>query len=305
MPPRSASAPTATTSGAEPDARALSSWARRLSGLAVVRDLPWRRSRDPWAILVSEVMLQQTQVSRVIPAWEALVEELPDPAACASAGQAEVVRRWAGLGYNRRARNLHAAAVAIVEDHDGAVPRSLDALMGLPGVGAYTARAVKAFAFEDDVAVVDTNVARVLVRAVAGRRLGAAALQRTADRLVPDGDAWRHNQAMLDHGALVCTARQPSCQSCALRRSCAFRKAGSTAGDPAAKDPGRRQPRFEGSARQARGRIVELLRRGALSAGDLAALSEQLGEERSSAAVDALVAEGMAKRTALGLELAG
>ena len=137
-----------------------------------MRDLPWRRTRDPWAVLVSEVMLQQTQVVRVIPIWEAFMARFPTVTACGRASQADVVRAWAGLGYNRRAMNLHRAAVLM----NGTVPRDLDALLALPGIGPYTARAVLAFAFEEDVAVVDTNIARVLSasrRPPAGRAGGA------------------------------------------------------------------------------------------------------------------------------------
>ncbi len=177
-----------------------------------MRDLPWRRTRDPWAVLVSEVMLQQTQVPRVIPIWEAFMAEFPTVAACAEASQADVVRAWAGLGYNRRAVNLHRAAVLM----DGMVPRDLDALLRLPGIGPYTARAVLAFAWEEDVAVVDTNIARVLSRR-AGRRLTPREAQAMADALVPPGRAWEWNQRLMDLGALVCTARAPACERCWLR----------------------------------------------------------------------------------------
>ena len=266
--------------------------------LEVVRDLPWRRTRDPWAILVAEVMLQQTQVSRAQHAWSSLLADLPNPAAAAAAGQADIVRRWEGLGYNRRAVGLYRAAVAMVEHHDGAVPASLPELLALPGVGPYTARAVLAFAFEQDVAVVDVNVARVISRAVAGRPLSTAILQRTADGLVGEGDGWRHNQALLDHGALVCTARTPSCEGCTLRRSCAWRRGGSTAPDPAATTAGtsRPQSRFEGSQRQARGAVLTLVRGGPADAAAIEALRRRHGEARIDAAIDALGAEGIVGR---------
>ena len=148
-----------------------------------MRDLPWRRTRDPWAVLVSEVMLQQTQVPRVIPIWAAFMAEFPTVAACAEASQADVVRAWAGLGYNRRAVNLHRAAVLM----DGMVPRDLDALLRLPGIGPYTARVRSSLSrAEEDVAVVDTNIARVLSRR-AGRRLTPREAQARADALVPPG----------------------------------------------------------------------------------------------------------------------
>ncbi|HEX3620953.1 MAG TPA: A/G-specific adenine glycosylase, partial [Acidimicrobiales bacterium] len=190
----------------------LSEWGRRAR-----RDLPWRRTRDPWAVLVSELMLQQTQVPRVVPRFGSFLDRFPTPAACASAPAADVVRAWAGLGYNRRALNLHRAATAVVERHDGAVPRTLAALVALPGVGPYTARAVLAFAYEVDVGVVEVNSARVLARAVAGRRLSAAEAQALADGLVPPGDGWAWNSAMLDLGATVCTKAAPACDACPLR----------------------------------------------------------------------------------------
>ncbi len=186
-----------------------------------MRDLPWRRTRDPWAVLVSEVMLQQTQVPRVVPIWHAFMERFPTVRVCADASQADVVRAWAGLGYNRRAVNLHRAAVLMGD----AVPRDLDALLALPGIGAYTARAVLVFAFEDDVGLVETNIARVLSRR-AGRRLSPSELQREADALVPAGRAWEWNQRLMDLGALVCTARDPVVRSLlAARRVCMGRRA--------------------------------------------------------------------------------
>ena len=272
-----------------------------------MRDLPWRRTRDPWAILVAEVMLQQTQVSRAIPAWTSLLADLPDPRSAAEAGQAELVRRWHGLGYNRRAVALHRAAVAMVAHHGGRVPDDLDELMALPGVGPYTARAVLAFAFERDVAVVDTNVARIISRAVVGAPVPATVLQRTADDLVPAGQGWRHNQAMLDHGALVCTARSPSCESCSLRQSCAWRRAGDRVLDPAQSTAGtsRPQPRFTGSAREARGAVLSLLREGPADDERLGPLRRRLGVERSDRAIAALEHEGLVEVDGRTIRLAG
>ncbi len=177
------------------------------------RDLPWRRTRDPWLVLVSELMLQQTQVARVVPRYEAFVARFGRPTDCASADVGEVVRLWAGLGYNRRAVNLHRAAVMIVDEFGGTLPDDLAGLMSLPGVGPYTARAVLAFAYERDVGVVDTNAARVLSR-LAGRRLGRAEVQARADAAVPPGQGWAWNQAILDLGATICTSRTPSCPAC-------------------------------------------------------------------------------------------
>jgi A/G-specific adenine glycosylase len=233
------------------------------------RDLPWRRTRDPWAVLVSEFMLQQTQVSRVIPRWQAFLDRFPTAGECASAPPGEVVRYWAGLGYNRRALQLHRCAAAIVDGHGGCVPDDLGTLMALPGIGPYTARAVLAFAYGRDVGVLDTNAARVLARAVAGRRLGPAEAQRLADGLVPDGDGWRWNQVLLDLGATVCTARTPQCHACPLS-SGLCRWAGSGHLDPAVGSAGvsGRQSKFDGSDRQGRGRLVAALRTGPVRADD-------------------------------------
>ena len=161
-------------------------------------------------------MLAQTQVTRVIPKWETFLARWPDPAACAAAPVGEVIAAWSGLGYNRRAVFLHRRRGPSPTDHRGVVPADLAASMALPGVGPYTARAVLAFAFEQPVGVVDTNAARVLARAVAGRPLDGRAVQALADRLVPPGAVWAWNQAILDLGAEVCTARRPACDACPL-----------------------------------------------------------------------------------------
>jgi A/G-specific adenine glycosylase len=232
------------------------------------RDLPWRHTRDPWRILVSEVMLQQTQVDRVVPHYERFVETYPTPAACAASGSAEVVRRWSGLGYNHRALNLHRAATSIVDQHHGHVPSNDAELRALPGVGAYTARAVRSFGFADDVAAVDTNGVRVLSRAVAGAPLTATAAFALGDRLVPRAGSWEFNQSMFDLGATVCRAR-PDCERCPLRRLCAWRRRGGA--DPwRAGAATRRQSVFAGSDRQGRGRLLEALRGGDVPAGAVA-----------------------------------
>ena len=263
----------ATTSGAEPSDGRLS-WARRATvrrtvlrwGAAHFRDLPWRATRDPWAVLVSEVMLQQTQAHRVVDPYRRFLERFPTPAACASAGVGATVRAWAGLGYNRRAVHLHRAATLVVEEHGGAPPGDLAGLQSLPGVGPYTARAVLVFAFEVDTGVVDTNVARLLARAVAGRPLSAPAAQSLADQLVPPGQGWAFNQALFDLGAAHCTARAPRCAGCPLRRSCRWAAAGWPQPDPARTTAGTSRPqgRFGGSDRQGRGRVVAALRVGPL-----------------------------------------
>lgn len=254
------------------------------------RDLPWRRTRDPWAVLVSELMLQQTQVPRVVPRYEEFLSRFPTPAAAAVAGVAELVRAWAGLGYNRRAVNLHRAAVEIVDRHGGELPRTFDQLLALPGVGPYTARAVLAFAFEADVGVVEVNSARVLARAAAGRRLSAGEAQALADRLVPEGRGWAWNQAMLDLGATVCTKAAPRCGGCPVRTVCAWGGAGP---DPAS--GGTRQSAFAGSDRQGRGRLVDALRRAPVPEGDLAAAAGWPDQpERAARVAAGLVADGLA-----------
>jgi A/G-specific adenine glycosylase len=262
------------------------------------RDLPWRRTRDPWHVLVSEVMLQQTQVSRVVGPYDRFTRRFPTAAACAAADVAEVVRAWAGLGYNRRAVSLHRAATAVVAGHGGQVPKDLGCLRALPGVGAYTARAILVFAYEHPVGVVDTNVARLLARCVAGRRLAPAAAQSLADRLVPADRAWSYTQAMFDLGSLHCTATAPSCDRCPLRRRCAWARAGHRAPDPAVGSAGvgRSQSTFAGSERQGRGRLVAALRDGRLAAEEVAAAAGWPDDPaRARRAVAGLVADGLAR----------
>ena len=267
------------------------------------RDLPWRRTRDPWRILVSELMLQQTQVARVVPRYEAFVARWPTPAACAASPAAEVVEAWAGLGYNRRALNLHRCAGAAVADHGGGLPDDLGALLALPGVGPYTARAVLAFAFErDHVGVLDTNVARVLARR-SGRPLGRTEAQYAADQAVPIGRSWAWNQALLDLGATICTARAPRCETCPVRDGCAWATAGTPEPDPAVGSAGvsGRQSRFEGSDRQGRGRLVDALRRGPVSAAALASAAGWPDDPgRAERVVASLVADGLARVDANG-----
>jgi A/G-specific adenine glycosylase len=256
------------------------------------RDLPWRRTRDPWAVLVSELMLQQTQVTRVIPKYIAFLERFPTVPACASSAAAEVVRMWAGLGYNRRAVNLHRAAVAMGDR----VPDTLEELMALPGIGPYTARAVLAFAYERDVGILDVNVIRTL-----SRWHGRAVTQVEADALVPEGRAWEWNQAMLDLGATVCTARSPECAACPIAEDCVWHRTG---GD----DPhvAHRQSTFEGSDRQGRGRLVDALRIGPVSDAHVpAACGWPDDPERARRIAASLVTDGLAVTTDDGLSLPG
>lgn len=262
------------------------------------RDLPWRRTRDPWGVIVSETMLQQTQVARVVPRYERFLRAFPDPAACAAAPTAEVVRHWEGLGYNRRAVHLHRAAQVVVDEHGGHIPDDLDALLRLPGVGPYTARAVLAFAFERDHGVLDTNVARVLARAVRGEPMTRTQAQSLADDLVPPGLGWSWNQALLDLGATVCTKRSPTCGACPVEADCRWAASGLARPDPAETTAGTSTPqtRFEGSDRQGRGRLVDALRGGPLPLEripDAAGWPDQ--PERARRIADGLVADGLAE----------
>ena len=265
------------------------------------RPLGWRRTRDPYAILVSEIMLQQTQVARVEPAWRAFLERFPTVAALAAASLADVLTAWRGLGYNRRAAYLHRCAAALVERHGGVVPDDLAALRALPGVGDYTARAVLAFAFQRRVAPVDTNVARVLARLVAGRPLDRVEAQRLADASVPeDAATWSH--ALMDLGARVCTARSPRCPECPVADHCAWRARGGA--DPAAAGAHRPRPQgpFVGSDRRCRGRLVDALRAGPVARDDLATTIDSDEADRIAAA---LVAEGLAEWHGEQLRLPG
>lgn len=262
-----------------------------LLGWATVRlrELPWRATRDPWGILVSEVMLQQTGVARVMPKWHAFMESFPSPADCAHAALGDVLRVWQGLGYPRRARNLQAAAREITVRHGGEVPQSLDDLLALPGVGPYTARAVLAFAFEDDAAVVDTNVARVLAR-LAGEKLTAKRAQSEADRFLAAGTAWLWNQGLMELGAMVCRPT-PSCDECPWESWCAWRGVGD---DPSVGSAGVSVPqgRFEGSDRQARGRLIKALGDGVVRVDDVPRVMDR-SPEVADRLVAALVAEGL------------
>ncbi|WP_416342595.1 A/G-specific adenine glycosylase [Isoptericola peretonis] len=228
------------------------------------RDLPWRRAdRTPWGVLVSEVMLQQTPVARVEPVWRAWLDRWPTPANLAAAPTADVLRAWDRLGYPRRALRLADCARAIVERHDGAVPDDEEALRALPGVGEYTAAAVRAFAFGRRSVVVDTNVRRVLARAAGGTALGApspTAAERTlAAALVPDDDATaaRWAAASMELGAVVCTARAPRCGACPVADLCAWRAAGHPPDEHAHR---RRTQAWHGTDRQVRGRVMAALR---------------------------------------------
>lgn len=261
-----------TSGGSASESSATPALRRRVEGLRVVRDLPWRHTRDPWRILVAEFCCQQTQVGRAADVYGRFCDRFESPASCARAPLRDVLDVWRGLGYYRRAGYLHRAAGQIVDRHRGSVPEDLDSLLALPGVGAYTARAVLAFAFERDVAVVDTNVRRILSRAAANRSLSVAEAQHLADDIVSPGTGWRHNQALLDLGAMHCSA-VPNCSGCPLRPACAWRRSGIEA-DPGAGPRGAgRQSAFVGSDRQGRGRILAAALDGPVRTAQLAGLS--------------------------------
>ena len=258
-------------------------------------ELPWRKDRDPWHVLVAESMLSQTQTSRVARSYRAFVDAFPSPSACAAAPLGEVLRAWSGLGYNRRALNLHKSAQLICERHDGVVPGELPLLLALPGVGAYIARAVLAFSYGLDIGVLDTNIARVLARAFAGRSLRAREAQELADRLVPLGRARDWNLMLMDFGALICTARTPRCPFCPLYDRCAWR-ADQSATDPARGSgrAGNKQSKFAGSDRQGRGRIVRAACQGPLLASELSLIAGWPEDPRRALRiVGELVAEGV------------
>lgn len=260
------------------------------------RDLPWRRDGfGAWGTLVSEFMLQQTPVARVVPHLEAWLARWPTPAALATDPPAEAVRQWANLGYPRRALWLHRAAVEIRDQHDGAVPRDVDALLALTGIGDYTARAVAVFAFGDRHPVVDTNTRRVIARAVGGRAHpgppSKADLSAMA-RLLPlgDSDAAVFNAATMELGAVVCTSRAPKCGACPIAHMCAWRRAGC----PDTGDDRRKQARYAGSDRQARGAILRALRSGDSEGVTAARIAEHWPDpEQRDRAVDSLIADGL------------
>ena len=264
------------------------------------RDLPWRRpDAGPWAVLVSEIMLQQTPVSRVLPAYEAWLARWPTPSALAAASPADAVRQWGRLGYPRRAIRLHAAARAITEEHGGRVPDSMSALLALPGVGSYTAAAVASFAFGQRHAVLDTNVRRVLARLMRGHLRAPAsptAMEvRLAESLLPadPGLAPRWSVAVMELGALICTADRPRCPDCPVVSACAWHRAGRPADDPAL---GRRRGQgYEGTDRQCRGRLLAVLRD---SGGPVPATRLDAAwpdEDQRARSLASLVADGLAE----------
>jgi A/G-specific adenine glycosylase len=274
---------------------------------ATARELPWRRDGfGAWGVLVSEFMLQQTPVNRVVPHLEAWLARWPTPAALAADAPAEAVRQWANLGYPRRALWLHRAATEITTRHGGVVPADVEALLALTGIGDYTARAVAVFAYGLREPVVDTNTRRVLARVVAGRSQPGPAHRRDLDdmRTVLPRDIARStivNAAAMELGAVVCTARSPRCDVCPVARSCAWR----AAGYPDTGDTRTRQARYEGSDRQARGAVLRVLR----GADGPVPLDEVIANWPDAAqrdrAIDSLIADGLAEASDDLLRLPG
>ncbi|BBY02983.1 adenine DNA glycosylase [Mycobacterium seoulense] len=266
------------------------------------RDLPWREPGvSAWQILVSEFMLQQTPVSRVLPIWSDWVLRWPTPSATAAASAADVLRAWGKLGYPRRAKRLHECAIVIAREHDDVVPDDVETLLRLPGVGSYTARAIACFAYRQPVPVVDTNVRRVVARAVRGLADGGSvsAARDMADvsALLPaDETAPRFSVALMELGATVCTARAPRCGLCPLAR-CAWRDAGFSP----AQGPARRVQTYAGTDRQVRGRLLDVLRANDFPVTraelDVAWLTDAAQRDR---ALDSLLADGLVTRTVDG-----
>ncbi|OBB01914.1 adenine glycosylase [Mycolicibacterium fortuitum] len=264
------------------------------------RDLPWRRPGiTAWQILVSEFMLQQTPVSRVEPIWLAWIERWPTPSATAAAGSAEVLRAWGKLGYPRRAKRLHECAVVIAGEYGDEVPSDVDTLLALPGVGAYTARAVACFAYSASVPVVDTNVRRVVTRVLHGQADAPARardLDDVAALLPSDDTAPVFSAALMELGAVVCTSRAPQCGNCPLTR-CRWR----TAGYPAA-TVAKRVQRYAGTDRQVRGKLLDVLRASSSPVTrdqlDVVWLTDTAQRDR---ALDSLLVDGLVEQTDDGL----
>jgi len=268
------------------------------------RDLPWRHTRDPYRILVSEVMLQQTQVERVVPKYHAFLAQFPDLSALAAAPTSAVITAWQGLGYNRRALYLQKTAQTVLVDHGGVFPADVALLRALPGLGPYTAGAIACFAYEQDVAFMDVNIRRVAVR-LWSDPLSAipadAVLLESIQQHIPTGQGWTFNQAFMELGATICTAKAPACSRCPLRADCADYAGRRTADEHLLPLPVRSlkkvaekpAPRFVGSNRYFRGRIIDALRAVPANAGlSLSALYEAViayGEPITDATFVAIV----------------
>jgi A/G-specific adenine glycosylase len=272
------------------------------------RDLPWRRpDATPWGVLVSEFMLQQTPVARVLPVYDAWLARWPQPVDLAAEPSGEAIRAWGRLGYPRRAIRLHAAAVTVRDRHGGTVPDSYGALRSLPGVGHYTASAVLAFAFGQRQPVLDTNVRRVLARRVSGNEFPAPAVtvaeKKIATDLLPEDDAtaatW--SVALMELGALVCTASAPGCDGCPVRETCAWR----VAGHPAYDGPPRRGQAWSGTDRQCRGHLMALAREAAGAVNARSMTRAWPDATQRVRCLDSLLADGLLVRSGAGYALPG
>lgn len=271
------------------------------------RDLPWRAPETTaWGVLVSEVMSQQTPVARVAPQWLEWLERWPTPQDFAAASQADVLRAWGRLGYPRRALRLWECAQAIVERHSGVVPRDVDELLALPGIGDYTARAVACFAFGVNVPVVDTNVRRVYARAWSGQFLAPQPAKRQlaqVGELLADGRGPQTSVALMELGALVCTARSPQCSVCPLRAGCAWVRAGSPApseSEMAAQK--KRVQKFAGTDRQVRGKIMAVLREASAPVPKPEIDLVWPKDDQRERALRSLLADGLVREVARGGE---
>lgn len=258
------------------------------------RELPWRNGASAWAVTVSEFMLQQTPVVRVLPVFAVWMDRWPTPAALADETPGEAVRAWGRLGYPRRALRLHAAAVAMVAEHGGEVPSDHDALLALPGVGSYTAAAIASFAFGQRHVVLDTNVRRVFARLRDGVAFPApsvtAAERDSALQMLPGpSEASRWAAGTMELGAIVCTARSPRCGECPVQDLCRWR----TLGYPAYDGPKRPTQTYDGTDRQCRGRILQLLRDAHGPVGKAAIDLVWEDADQRERALDGLVADGL------------
>ena len=276
-------------------------WFRRSA-----RALPWReQGTTPWGVLLSEIMAQQTPVGRVAPMWVEWIERWPTPAALAASSPADIVRAWGKLGYPRRALNLHAAATRIRDDFGGEVPRDVEALESLPGIGSYIARAVASFAFGQRVPVVDTNIRRVLARAVLGIAEPEPPRTRTDMDLMESvlpadpAESVAVNAGVMELGAVFCTARTPNCAECPIADACAWALAGFPANAGRTRTP---QAKYEGSVRQARGAILARARdRAHITDADIAvAVPDPAKRDR---ALEGLLSDGLIVNAKRGYEL--
>jgi A/G-specific adenine glycosylase len=270
----------------------------------MARELPWIGHDDPWAIFVSEVMLQQTQTHRVIEPWQRFLVAFPTPSDLAAAPLATVLRHWSGLGFTRRAKFLQQASVIMRDEFAGRVPTTAATLRTLPGIGEYSASAIANFAFNERTAILDTNVGRVLARAVANERLTPAKAREVASELLPPTNVAAFNQALLDLGAQYCK-KAPLCNACPVRKSCAWHEQGGD--DPAINSFGVSKPQsaFEGSTRQLRGRVLRVLANGKTSSEKLRRECAMSDDTLFRDVMKGLSADGLVEQVARSWRLCG